>query len=34
MPEDTRALGAIGAMFVELLACQMALVELLSSQPG
>jgi hypothetical protein len=31
--DDTRALGAIGAMFTELLECQMALVELLRSQP-
>jgi hypothetical protein len=34
MSEDTRALGVIGAMFVELLTCQMALLELLHSQPG
>jgi hypothetical protein len=32
--DDTRALGVIRAMFIELLACQMALVELLRSQPG
>jgi hypothetical protein len=34
MSEDTRALGVIGATFVELLTCQMALLELLHSQPG
>jgi hypothetical protein len=32
--DDTRPLRAIAAMFIELLARQMALVELLRSQPG
>jgi hypothetical protein len=32
--DDTRPLRAIAAMFLELLARQMALVELLRSQPG
>lgn len=32
--DDTRAFGAIGAMFIELLTCQMALLELFHSQPA